>query len=177
MMSSVNDPAKSRLQMLLSTWWNERHLLQFHPIRCRQQCHSLFAEIVFLQLNSNHKLQAIMLFDCVVISKWQSSFIKKSQVLLNYVFFYVKSRCTKAEFPLKVNKAEGFFPNSQSNAQNATQCATSLISKRIKIQALVLPICKKQNKKTPFDCFPSCVPYFLRSSHLQYMRRCIVMTW
>lgn len=95
MMSSVNDPAKSRPQMLLSTWWNEKHLLQFHSIRCRQQCHSLFAQIGFLQLNSNHKLQTIILFDCVVISKWQSSFIKKSQVLFSNFFFNLKSRRTR----------------------------------------------------------------------------------
>lgn len=118
----------------------------------------------------NHKLRADIRMVSVTSSSWG-------------FFFSIpqNTRGWRADVEeVQVDQTEGLSPIFKSKAQNVTQrqWQAALIREIIKIQHTRSAWFEKNKQKSSvFDCFPACMPYFPRSSHLRYMKRCIVMTW
>lgn len=117
-MSSLNDPAQPRPQMLLSKRWNRKCPIQFHPMYCTQWCHSSFAK-------TENKNQTW---------RWISGWFQQNNPVL--FSLHQNAWSWRADVKeVKVDKTEGFSPIFKSNAQNVTQRRqAALIRKRIKIQ-------------------------------------------
>lgn len=122
-MSSLNDPAQTRPQMLVSKQWNRKCPIQFHPMYCTQWCHSSFARCRI----ENTSCQTWHRNIGIVSVKWSSSFVSIHQ----HTWWWRPD--PKGVW---VGKTEGFSPISKSKAVNFTQrqCQAALIRKRIKIQ-------------------------------------------
>lgn len=121
-MSSLNDPAQTRPQMLLSKRWNRKCPIQFHPMYCTHWCHSSFAK----PQNWNHMLQT-----------WCRIPVRFSRMIQFYC------QCSS-----EINKTGGFSPISEDWNAKQTQYQSALIRKKLKFNALTLPDLKKKKNTT-----------------------------